>query len=158
MFLKCFGLSQKHTCMYPVLWVTQFQFLAEMKSSGAFTWDQFKALCKQSLNPWQWKERVKQLERLWWLRLLREPQWYSQRALPLREGWKRWLGRVKCKEGKLGRHITHFEGMREAHKRHGNGSSSVLLQIILPLYRDTHTGPIQLVIVKNLKFACLLSG
>jgi len=33
-----------------------------------------------------------------------------------------------------------------------------LLQIILPLYRDTHTGPIQLVIVKNLKFACLLSG
>lgn len=112
----------------------------------------------QSLNPWQWKERVKQLEWLWWLWLLREPQWYSQRALPLREGWKKWLGRVKCKEGKLGRHITHFEGMRELIKGMERGLPLFCYRSSYLCIEIPHTGPIQLVIVKKLQFACLLSG
>lgn len=46
------------------------------------------------------------------------------------------------REGKLGRHIAHVEGLRDIYKYRGKRSFSVLSQTILPLYnshRSSHS-------------------
>lgn len=57
------------------------------------------------------------------------------------EGMGEVVQESKGKEGRLSRHTTHAEGLGEAHKWHGKGSSSVLSQTTLLFYRDSPTYP-----------------
>lgn len=44
-------------------------------------------------------------------------------------------------EGKESKHTANAEGLGDAQKWHGKGSSSVLSQTTLPVYRDPSTDP-----------------
>lgn len=55
------------------------------------------------------------------------------------------------KERKLDGHITHVQGLGDAHKWHGKGSSSVLSQTTSPLYRDPPTDPPAVSLISKLR-------